>query len=306
MRLNTGVNASEKEAPQKAVGLTAALPPMNRGAITMKFCYCDESGTGEEPVAVMAGVVVDAQRMHRTKEDWTDLLGILSDIVNRRVPELHTRDFYAGKSMWRTIDGTQRGRIITAICSWLSERKHKLVFSAVDKDRYRQAMVDGLVPDELNTPWRFMGFHLVLGLQKAHQRVPKNKGHTLLVFDNEERERLRFTDLLQRPPDWSDEYYERKMDQAPLDQVVDVPYFADSRDVGLLQMADLAAFFLRRFAELEGGLSKAKYRDEYEKVAAWTEALRERVVDRAALYPAKGRRKAADLFYDLAPETLRG
>lgn len=271
----------------------------------MKFCYCDESGTGDEPIAVIAGVVVDAQRMHRTKDDWVDLLGILSNIVDRRVPELHTRDFYAGKSMWRSIDGPRRARIITVICDWLAERKHRLVFSAVDKDRYQRAVAEGVVPDELNTPWRFMGFHVVLGLQRAHQRLPKNKGHTLLVFDNEERERLRFTDLLQRPPEWSDEYYGRKKKQNPLDQVVDVPYFADSRDVGLLQMADLAAFFLRRFAELEGGLSKPRYQGEHDKVAAWAEALRERVVDRAALYPAKGRTQAAKLFYDLAPETLR-
>jgi hypothetical protein len=39
----------------------------------MKVCYFDESGTGEEPVAVVTGVVVDAQRMHATKEHWSEL-----------------------------------------------------------------------------------------------------------------------------------------------------------------------------------------------------------------------------------------
>lgn len=33
----------------------------------MKLCYCDESGTGNEPVAVMVGIVVDTKRMHLTK-----------------------------------------------------------------------------------------------------------------------------------------------------------------------------------------------------------------------------------------------
>jgi hypothetical protein len=40
----------------------------------MKVCYCDESGTGDEPIAVMVGVLVDSQRMHITKKDWCELL----------------------------------------------------------------------------------------------------------------------------------------------------------------------------------------------------------------------------------------
>ena len=46
----------------------------------MKVCYCDESGTGDEPIAVLVGVVVDSQRMHVTKEHWGDLLENLSTI----------------------------------------------------------------------------------------------------------------------------------------------------------------------------------------------------------------------------------
>jgi hypothetical protein len=271
----------------------------------MKFCYCDESGTGDEPIAVMVGIVVDAQRMHLTKQDWTELLDALSSVVGRTILELHTRDFYAGNSMWRRLDGERRSRIITQICDWLTDRKHRLVYSAVVKDRYFEGRSSGDIPDELNTPWRFLGFHIILAVQKAHQRLKKKKGNTVFVFDNEERERLRFTDLIQRSPAWSDAYYTRSEDQPPLDQVIDVPYFADSRDVGMLQLADLAAYFLRRFAEIEEGLSKPKYADEPEKVSAWAEALRERAVDRSALYAVKGRTEAMDLFYRYAPESIR-
>jgi hypothetical protein len=272
----------------------------------LKFCYCDESGTGDEPIAVMVGIVVDAHRMHLTKQDWADLLELLSSVVGREVPELHTRHFYAGNSMWRRLDGEQRSRIITAIFNWLADRKHRVVYSAVVKERFSEGREDGEIPDELNTPWRFLGFHLVLALQRAHQRLKKGKGNTVLVFDNEERERMRFTDLIQNPPVWSETYYGRDDKQAPLDQVIDVPYFADSRDVGLLQLADLGAYFLRRFAEIEEGLSKPKYADEREKVSAWAEALRERSIDRACMYPAKARTEAMDLFYRCAPDSICG
>ena len=38
----------------------------------MNLCYCDESGTGNEAIAVMAGIVVDAGRMHLTKA-WVEI-----------------------------------------------------------------------------------------------------------------------------------------------------------------------------------------------------------------------------------------
>jgi len=73
----------------------------------MKVCYCDESGTGDEPIAVMVGVIVDAQRMHVTKTNWKDLLVSLSRVVGKPVEEVHTRDFYAGNDCWRALRGDQ-------------------------------------------------------------------------------------------------------------------------------------------------------------------------------------------------------
>lgn len=63
----------------------------------MKFCYCDESGMGEEPIATMVGVVVDADRMHLTKSEWARLLRYLSRETGRTVTELHMRDLYQGR-----------------------------------------------------------------------------------------------------------------------------------------------------------------------------------------------------------------
>jgi len=41
----------------------------------MKIGYFDESGTGGEPFAVMAGVIVDSQRMYKTKEQQIEPAG---------------------------------------------------------------------------------------------------------------------------------------------------------------------------------------------------------------------------------------
>jgi hypothetical protein len=271
----------------------------------MKFCYCDESGTGNEPVATMVGVVADTYRMHLTKEDWAVLLDELSGVVGRQLAELHASDFYSGNGVFRKIDGAQRRAVISAIFKWFRARSHQLVYASVVKADYYAALKAGAVPDELNTPWRFMGFHLVLSIQKRMQREDKPKGHTVFVFDNAEREKMRFADLIARPPAWSDEYYDREPKQKQLDQVIDTPYFGDSKEVSLIQFADLAAFFLRRYAELKHGLVGPEYDDEEQRVAEWVTGLAESSIDRPCMYLKVGRGKAAALFHDLAPVAVR-
>lgn len=271
----------------------------------MKFCYCDESGTGEEPVAVMVGVIVDAHRMHCTKDDWSSLLASLSSRAGRSIAELHTRDFYAGNSPWRQMNGLERAAVVGDVCQWLSDRKHRLVFTALNKAAYSASQATAALPAELNTPWRFMGFHLALSLQRAHQRERHNKGHTLLVFDNEERERMRFPDIICGPQTWSDQYYDRHPRQEQLDQLIDVPYFGDSREVGLLQVADFVAFFLRRHSELVDCADVERYTGERGQIAAWVAMLAKRAIDRRHVFPKKNRPDAADLFYQHAPASIR-
>ena len=220
----------------------------------MKVCYCDETGTGSEPIAAMAGILTDCSRMHLTKTAWSGLLKTLSEVVGKPVPELHTRDFYGGHGIWHGLAGEYRSRVIDAVCDWFLDRKHNVVYAAVLKEQYNAAREAGTLPGELGTVWRFLGFHLILALQRALQKQSKNKGNTLLVFDNEHKEESNFADLILGPPSFSDAYYTKTKSQARLDQIVDVPYFADSRDVSLIQLADFAAFFIRRHAEIEEGL----------------------------------------------------
>jgi hypothetical protein len=161
------------------------------------------------------------------------------------------------------------------------------------------------IPDELNTIWRFLGFHLVLSLQRYCQTHAKNKGNTLLIFDNEEREQMRFTDLILRPPDWSAEYYGKEKKQEPLDQIVDVPYFGDSQEVSLVQVADFVAYFLRRYAEIKDGLIPAKYTDEAWRIDGWVETLAGISIGRSMMYPKAGRNKAEELFFAVASKSIR-
>ena len=271
----------------------------------MKFCYFDESGTGDEAFAVVAGVVVDAQRMHVTKDHWASLLSDLSTVVGRELDELHTKDFYPGNGAFRALTGAQRADYISSIIAWLCDRKHCFVFSAVDKAEFRKSLVAGKMLDGLDSPWMLGAFHCVLALQRAHQGEAKTKGHTVLVFDKKGHEEGRLTKLVLHPPEWSGTYYGIAKKQAPLDQIIDAPHFADSKHVPLLQLADFLAYFLRRFAEIEEGITDAKYPEEQERIAQWIKQLSGRSVGLAHIYPAKGRTEVAELFFQHCPPALR-
>jgi hypothetical protein len=271
----------------------------------MKFCYCDESGTGTEPIAVMVGVVVDANRMHLTKDNWSNLLTTLSRLLGRQVSELHACEFYPGNGIWRGINGHLRSNLITAILQWLMDRKHYIVYSVIHKARFTQCKTQGQIPDEIGTIWQALGFHLLLALQKAYQRSEGTKGNTIVIFDNQKREEIRFTDLVKNPPHWSDSYYCRERGSRQLDQIIDVPYFADSRDVALIQLADFLSFFIRRYVEIKEGLGGERYEGEDTRLEEWMPQIITRSIGSSFLYPKRGRCSCAEIFYSIAPECIK-
>lgn len=271
----------------------------------MKFCYFDESGMGEEPYLVIAGIIVDATRMHVTKDAWSNFLGYLSKAAGRRIDEFHSREFYRGNGVWHGIDGVKRAQIIEAVLKWVEIRKHKCVFSGIDKKEYEKKLSKDKRLKQFKSKWCSAAMHCTLQVQKQHQREAKTKGHSILIFDQEVREETDLSLLIHKPPQWIDTFYGRKEKQPPLDQVVDVPFFADSRHILLAQIADLFAYILRTSAEIEDKLLEEKYKDEGEKMKNWSERIAKIALPRSSRYPARGRCEVAQLFWDLAPSSLR-
>ncbi len=278
----------------------------------MQFVYIDESGTGDEPISVMVGVIADAYRMRPTKQHWNELLLILGKIINREIKEFHTREFYAGNGPWRALSGEQRSAIIDAIISWLVERRHSIVYTSVEKVHFYADFHNEQYYPNIQTLWRFMALHLTLAIQKRFQGAPRGKnrkvnhpGHCVMIFDNENREEKRYTDLVLSAPDWTDQYYDKLEKQEKFSQIVDVPHFVDSKDVGLIQLSDLLCYLLRRNIELSSKLAEPEYEDEIRKVAAWTNKIIDQSIPKSNIFPSKGRCDCADLFYRYAPNAIK-
>ncbi|MFC1932143.1 DUF3800 domain-containing protein [Chloroflexota bacterium] len=271
----------------------------------MKFCYIDESGIDQEkPFAVMAGIIVDANRMHITKTDWSDLLQILSGMLPRPIKEIHTSDFYSGNGPWRSIDGQSRARIIDIIFNWLNKRKHEIVYTAVDRINFISQYHTEAYFREVPTLWRFMALHICLAIQKQFKTYTGNKGHAVLIFDKQETESAEFIKLIMNPPEWTDTYYQRQSKEKTFYQLVDVPYFGDSKHIGLIQLADFVSFFLRKHIELQMEIPP-DYEEEPSLINKWATVTLNQAIPTSAIYPKIGRCECADLFYRYAPDCLR-
>lgn len=274
----------------------------------MNICYCDETGIGQNDFAVMCGIIADDQRMHKTKAHWWELLQQLRDEAKKPVDEIHTRDFYSGNGGWSKVKGERRAEIITDLLAWLKSRNHKAVIVCVEKPKYDTANID-LSPASAsspvikpNSPWRYLGLHLVLAVQK-YQRQKKNRlnGHTVMVFDNEESEKDAFSELIFSPPEWTNGYY--KKDSEPLDMIVDVPYFANSPCIPLIQAADILCYLCRKYLLVASKIQKEGYPDELETLEGYMDAIRSISVKSKYTYPdLSSADDSAKVFYKNAPK----
>lgn len=268
----------------------------------MKICYIDESGTGDEAYAVMAGLVVDTYRIGTAKKEWDQLLDRVSKLAHRPVREIHMRDFYSGKGAWYGSNGNERAAVVEDILNWIKERRHSVIFYAIDKNKYEMLKTKSTILQELSSIWCALAYQMILILQKHNQKMEKGKGRTLVIFDNEETERKNFNKMIASPFSWSDTYYNKGKKQERLDIIIDVPYWGDSEEVGLLQVADVIAFIVRRYCELNNG-TKEKFNNERNLISSWNNKINETKL--CVIFPKKGRCDCANTFWDIAPDCLK-
>lgn len=265
----------------------------------MFVCYCDESGfTGcnhdrNQPVTVVAGVLVNTYNMHKTRADFASLTRkakkLLKEAGLGSFAELKAQELYSGSGPWKGIDGAERHALYGAMLKWLCQRKHKVVASVIDDKVFcgKVASKDPL-STKLRAPYVAGALHLSLMVQRANQGAAKNKGRTILIFDAQGEFEKDVSQLLYSPPSWTDDYYGYRRGER-LDQVVDTAYFVRSHQASFIQIADLVAYVLRKHAELTHHGFGEKYTGESARTEEWASMLRSSMMPRPHVFPsAKG------------------
>jgi len=236
--------------------------------------------------------------------DWDELLDDVRRSVEGNFLELKGRHLYRGNQVWRELDGGERTEFIERIIQWMVEKKHHLTFGAVRRDNLQAARKDfNLDGFESKEQWSVAAMHLVLGIQKTHQGQKTNKGNTVFVFDDAKSKET-LSQLVLDPPPATDGFYKRGRKQERLDQVIDVPYFVDSKDVSLIQLADLFAFLLRLYAELKDGVTEEKFPGETQRLEGWITDMRPFLLKDSARWPSSSKDPCTRFLRAAAPPSL--
>ena len=271
----------------------------------MKVCYVDESGNNaNDPCLVMVGIVVDAHRLNRTREEFGEIFDEVQGLFQENLKELKGAKMIFGRDRWRNVDAETRKRIAGSLCRWVADRKHHIAMSAIDRQRFAQVNATPFAPAP-SDPWLAASLHIALQLQKHHQRTRKNKGHTFLFMDENKQKADQLAELLFEPPEWTDAYYGRRKNEARLDQLIDSSFAVKSHHAGLVQVADMYALILRRYAELHDYGATELLEGEKSLIDGYTTTLASRMLPKATRWPATAKAPCCKWYNDIAPASLR-
>jgi hypothetical protein len=123
----------------------------------MKVCYVDETGnTSQDPCLVMVGILVDAYRLNRSREEFADIFDEIQNLFEENLRELKGSKMIFGRDRWRKVDPELRKRIAGYLCDWIVERKHYIALTAIDRLKFKNDKTPD-VPKACRDEWLAAG-----------------------------------------------------------------------------------------------------------------------------------------------------
>jgi len=151
----------------------------------MKFLYIDESG-GEETgdIFVMCGLMVDAYRLRKKTAECEELLSIILQSHPGDNLEFKTSKYMGDKGHWKNFPIDQRRQSLRKICKLACGLGNQIYGFALSKSKLASAFNQISPPIKKHSYWHVSAMFIASLVQKKMQKKDKNKGHTVLVVDD--------------------------------------------------------------------------------------------------------------------------
>lgn len=272
----------------------------------MYLAYFDESGYSgssfdpQKPYQVLAGIIMDCHRIHRTTGIMEYLVSTIKN-MNAQFTEFKADDFYNRRGAWEKLvpDGTKRHELFWDFLAMIKRRKHQIFLSVIDQKKYFECIKTEEfkeIGSVLHCPYLAAAFHAGLSIQKYHQTKKRMKGLTVLIFDEQVKYQNELQKIYSNPPEWGNEFYNEKKTDKPFTQILDPPYFGKSHLVFPIQIADMYAFVCRKYVELKYGNFSEKYDGEKEKITDFFSFIKSRLIPKNQTLPEKGNAKILNFY----------
>lgn len=263
----------------------------------MYICYGDESGhcgkklNPGQPVQVMCGVLNNLTKLSKTQREHAKILSILNG-DGIPLAELKGSEAYRGRGAWKKVPSNRRDSLYESILDWAAERACKFIVCPIDSATFFRAKGNGC-NDSMRFcfPYEASAMNVLLALQRCQQSMNKNKGRTIVIFDEQSNHDVNLLRLLSGDLVFTDSYtgYDAKSKSKSkpdrFDQIVDVPHFSKSHLTVLIQIADWAAFVVNKYLLLTVYKHREAYKGELKKIEAWYKRVGESLIIRTAIDP---------------------
>ena len=224
----------------------------------MRLVYLDESGIGkleEEPLVVVAGVMVDAD------SQWRMLEVRLEHLRNKYIPKEKRRGFFFhGKDLLKgskdfphsQYTREERWEILEELCSLPTEMELPVAWGFMDRRELIKRHPDESLHD-IAIGAQAMCCTVCTYTVEQHMKTRGTFETALLIYENNDhcKKIVRRTHNYMRETNTatviiSGQLHKRPEEVFPIDHIIDTAHFADKLDCPILQIADACALVLKR------------------------------------------------------------
>jgi len=256
----------------------------------MKFVYTDESGSEDQSdVFVICGLMVDAYKLRKKTAEFDQMLRNFLARHPRAPEEIKTSRFINGKGGWNSINPDERKNFLKDVCSLAVDNGGKLFGIALSMSALRSDSSQQFNPPFKENYWLAGGMYICCLIQKKMQKIPSNKGLTVLIIDDNKTGMSQLSDALYHPDPWYDGLYQLQANKsarnrwppikesARFDQIINSAYAIKSQHSSLIQVMDAICYIYRRHLEIDsnGEESWLGEKDYYQCVYGILEPHRE-------------------------------
>ena len=242
----------------------------------MKFLYVDESGAHDQgDTFVMCGVMVDAYKLRSRTEAFDRMLREMLAQYPGAQTELKTGRFINGKGAWSRVNPDVRKDFLTRVCHLAVEQGGKVFGIGISFSGYSRTIVQHPDNPVGKNYWLAAAMFTMTVVQKRMQGETRNKGHTVVVMDENKRHMPTLSESIHEADPWFDGLYqvrkkkrgkkiwEQRTPADRFDQIINTPFAIRSHHSSFVQVADAMSYVYRRKLELASDDEAWKGEREY-------------------------------------------
>jgi hypothetical protein len=228
----------------------------------MKFVYVDETGSDDQTdVFVMTGLLIDAYVLRKYTASFDKMLTAFLARHPGSPKELKTKAFINGQGGWKNVPLAERKQFFEDICDLAAECAtiFAVAFSFQNFEKARNA---GYC-QPFKTYWVAAAMFIAALVQRQMRKKQRNKGLTVFICDDNQREMSNFSDALYKADPWFDPIYQASKTKGGkriwcdvpaherFDQIINTGFAIRSEHSSLIQVADAVSYAYRRYLELQ-------------------------------------------------------